>query len=392
MYIESTPPHPDFDFETACVHGNRVQNDAYGAIATPIYQTATFAHEEATSTDAVGKPFTYSRDTNPTRTALESTIAALHNAKGALAFTSGMSAIAMTSYLFKPNGHIVVSQDLYGGTTRIFNKILPPRNIEVRFADTSNIDAYKDLVVGASALYIETPSNPMMNITDIRAAAKIAHDAGALLIVDNTFLSPYLQRPLELGADIVIESGTKFLGGHNDVVAGIMATNSADLLEFVEGIRMTIGTGLAPQDSWLLQRGLKTLALRLDRQQESALAIAQHLQAHLAVEEVHYAGLPSHPGYEVNRSQARGAGAVISFKLSSGEAAEKFLARVKLIAFAESLGGVDTLVTHPLTQTHADVPEELRTALGIDERLLRISVGIESLRDIVTDIDQALEG
>ena len=377
------------NLETLCVHGDRHRfPDGRDSISMPIYQTATFAHPDlGHSPDR----FYYTRLTNPTRNVLEETVSALESAADTIAFTSGMAAIAAVFELFVPGDRIVCSADLYGGTVLLFDLVSRKNGLILDFVDTTDSAALTSAMeAGARAIYIETPSNPMMNVTDIRLCAQLAKKAGALLIVDNTFLSPYFQNPIALGADLVVHSGTKYLGGHNDTLAGFLCAADMVLAEKLRKITSATGGLLAPFDSWLMIRGIKTLAVRMERAQENALAIAKFLQTHPKVTKVHYVGLPDHPGYRLNASQSRGSGGMLSFAVDSHETALQVLAKVKVITFAESLGGPESLITLPVTQTHADVPEAEREKLGITDSLLRLSVGLENVRDLIEDLEQAM--
>ncbi|GHU88841.1 cysteine synthase [Clostridia bacterium] len=370
--------------ETICVHGEGGENP-HGAVSVPIFQSATFVHPDGVSTG-----YDYSRLQNPTREHLERAVAKLEGGIDALAFSSGMAAISAMMELFKPGDHIIASDDLYGGSIRLFDNISVKNGLTFGYApDASAIEAL--IRPETRAVFIETPTNPMMNVADIAAAAKTLKGRGILLIVDNTFLTPYFCRPLELGADLVVHSGTKFLGGHNDTLSGFLVTNRADISEKLRYIIKTTGAGLAPFDSFLMIRGLKTLALRMERAQSNAMAIAEWLAKHPKVVKTLYVGLKSHPAYELSRRQASGFGAMISFELDSEETARAVLKKLKLILFAESLGGTETLITYPVTQTHADVPEAQRLERGINGRLLRLSAGIENADDLLADLEQALE-
>lgn len=369
---------------TKCIHLEKDETRLahYGAISFPIYQTATYAHP------AVGQStgFDYSRLQNPTREQVEKVVASLENGIDALALSSGMAAISLMMELFAPGDHLIVDADLYGGSIRLFEHVSRKNGI-----DFTSIDCYKENIENyfkenTKAVYIETPTNPMMHVTDIRKTAKIAKRHGALLIVDNTFLSPYFQNPLDLGADIVIHSGTKYLGGHNDTLAGFLVTNREDVRERLRFLIKTTGAGLAPLDSWLILRGVKTLGVRMERAQENAKRIAEWLKEQPSVTEVIYPGLAEHPGHEIMKRQARGYGAMLTFKLESKEFALAVLEKVKLIQYAESLGGVETLITYPTTQTHADVPKEIRERNGITESTLRMSVGIEDGDDLLNEL------
>ena len=371
---------------TKCLHlENEIgENKNYGAISFPIYQTATYAHPgvgESTGYD-------YSRLQNPTREHLEKLIAGLENGIDGLALSSGMAAIALLMEIFKPGDHLIVDSDLYGGSIRLFQNVSEKNGIEF-----SRIDCYKDDVSSyirenTKAVYIETPTNPMMNVTDIASIARIAKEKGILLIVDNTFLSPYFQNPLDLGADIVVHSGTKYLGGHNDTIAGFLVTNREDISEKLRFLIKTVGSGLAPLDSWLIIRGIKTLGVRMERAQANAIKIAEWLKEQKLVTRVIYPGLPEHPGHKIMQKQARGFGAMITFQTVSRESALAVLKKVKLIQYAESLGGVETLITYPTTQTHADVPKELQEKNGITESTLRLSVGIEDAADLIAELQK----
>ena len=375
--------------ETICVHGGDHKfPDSRESLSVPIYQTAAFAHPDlGHSPDR----FYYTRLTNPTRNHLQETVAALEGAKSAIAFTSGMAAITAVLELFAPGDRIVASSDLYGGTVLLFDSVCKKNGLKPELTDTTDADAVRAAITpGIKAVYIETPSNPMMNVTDIRLCAALAHSVGAILIVDNTFLSPYFQNPIALGADIVIHSGTKYLGGHNDTIAGFVCLKDDTYSEKLYKISYTLGATLSPFDSWLMIRGIKTLAIRMERAQENAMAIANWLKQQKNVTKVYYVGLPEHPGYAVNASQSRGSGAMLSFTVATPELAQQVLAKVKIFTFAESLGGPESLITFPATQTHADVAEADRLKLGITDSLLRMSVGLENAKDLIADLDQAL--
>ena len=374
--------------ESRCIHLEGDDPAArYGAISFPIYQTATFAHT------ALGEStgYDYSRVQNPTRQQLEKTVAALEQGTDAVAFSTGMAAILAVMELFAPGDHIVAEADLYGGTPRLFHTVSEPRGITfttVNFSDgTAQVAAA--IRPETKALYIETPTNPMMHVTDIRKAAELVHAHGALLIVDNTFLSPYLQNPLTLGADIVIHSGTKYLSGHNDTLAGFAVIKDAALAARLREISKTIGANLAPFDAWLLLRGIQTLAVRMDRAEENAMALAQWLKTRQEVTRVIYPGLPEHPGHALMKQQARGFGAMLTFEVRDKREVPVLLKAVRLIRFAESLGGTESLLTYPITQTHADVPPEVLAANGLTDRILRLSVGIENINDLRADLEQA---
>lgn len=373
--------------ETLCIHGNDRKYDNTGAVSVPIFQSATFAHP------AVGQStgYDYSRLQNPTREALEVVVAKLEEGIDAMAFSTGMAAIAVLMELFSPGDHIVVSDDLYGGSHRLFSNISEKNGLTFTAVDTADLSAtQKSIKENTKAIFLETPSNPMMQVTDIAAVAKIAHERNILVIVDNTFLTPYFQQPLKLGADVVMHSGTKYLGGHNDTLAGFIVVKNSQLSEKLRFLYKTIGSCLAPFDSWLLLRGIKTLALRMQRQQENALTLANWLKKQDKITKVHYIGLPEHKSYAISQKQATGFGAMISFQVDSEDTAKRILEKVQIIQYAESLGGVESLITYPMLQTHADVPKELRQAKGVNETLLRLSVGTEAIEDLLADLQQAL--
>lgn len=378
-----------YGIETRCIHGekNEVMEHSYGAVSIPIYQTATFAHPGIGETTG----HNYTRESNPTREELEKTISSLEGAFDTVACSTGMAAISLCLEVFDSGAHIVCTDDLYGGSVRIFGVIGERRGLQFSYVDTSDAAQVEEAIKeNTKALYIETPSNPTMKVTDLSAMKELAQKHGLLLIVDNTFLSPYLQNPLELGADIVVHSGTKFLGGHNDTLAGFLSTSRQDIAERVRALYKTVGSCLSPFDSFLILRGLKTLAVRVERQQSNAGKLASWLKEHPKVKQVYYVGLPEHPGFEVNCKQSRGAGSMLSFRVDAEETARGVLERVKLISYAESLGGVESLITYPMLQTHGDVPVEIREKLGITETFLRLSVGIENVEDLIADLEQAL--
>ncbi len=379
-----------YHVNTKCVHGSNDKRslEKTGSISFPIFQTATFAHPDVGASTG----YDYSRSQNPTREEVEKTVASLENGYGAVAFTSGMAAMNALMELFKPGDHIIASEDLYGGTIRLFNAINAKNGIVIEYADTSDIPSVAGAVNSSTkAVFVETPTNPMMNVTDLGEIAKITKTHNLLFIVDNTFLSPYYQNPINLGADIVMHSGTKYLGGHNDTLAGFLVLADQELDEKLRYISKTTGAGLPPFDSWLILRGIKTLSLRMECQQKNAQQLAQWLDKQEKVKAVYYMGLPSHPGYEINKKQASGSGSMISFHVDSEETAVRILRKVKLIQYAESLGGVESLITYPMLQTHADIPEAEREAKGINNRLLRFSVGIEHIEDLLQDLEQAFQ-
>lgn len=372
---------------TKCIHGKEKESscDTSGAISFPIYQTATFAHSEV----GMSTGYDYSRLQNPTREQLEKVVASLENGIDALAFSSGMAAITVLMELFKPGDHIISDCDLYGGTIRLFDNISKKNGISFSRINCSEDDVEPYINENTKAIYIETPTNPMMNVTDIRKMSEIAKKNNLLLIVDNTFLSPYFQNPLDLGADIVVHSGTKYLGGHNDTIAGFLVTSSEEISESLRFIIKTTGSGLAPFDSWLILRGIKTLGIRMERAQKNAFAIVDWLLKEKKVLNVYYPGIEGSKAYETCKSQASGFGCMITFEVESKELALNILKNIKLIQFAESLGGVETLLTYPITQTHADVPEDQLLKNGITDRVLRLSVGIEDKDDLIEELEKA---
>ncbi|MBD5434406.1 MAG: PLP-dependent transferase [Treponema sp.] len=386
----------ELSLATKCIHLEKNEDDSfsddithcshYGAVSFPIYQTSTYAHP------AVGKStgFDYSRMQNPTRLQLEKIVRALEGGKDAVAVSTGMSAISLLMEIFSPGDHIIVDSDLYGGTIRLFDAVSKKNGIAFTRANLSSEDAEPLVRPETKAIYLETPTNPMMNVTDIAKMSALAKKHHLLLIVDNTFMSPYFQNPLSLGADVVIHSGTKYLAGHNDVLAGFIVTNNDEIQQKIRYLYKTTGSALSPFDSWLVLRGIKTLAVRMEKSQENALKIAEYLKTQKNVVRVLYPGLREHPGYEIMRKQARGFGAMISFATDTTERALSVLGSMRLIQYAESLGGVESLITYPVTQTHAEVPEEIRLKNGITPNLLRLSVGIENADDLIRDLDQAL--
>lgn len=379
----------DTGIATKCIYGNheKFEGDRTGAISFPIYQTATYAHP------AVGQStgYDYSRLQNPTREQLEKIVASLEGGLDALAFSSGMAAITTLMEIFKPGDHIISEADLYGGSIRLFDHINQKNGIEFSRINFAEEDPENYIKENTKAIYIETPTNPMMNVIDIRKTAELAKKHNLLLIVDNTFLSPYFQRPFELGADIILHSGTKFLSGHNDTLAGFIVVNTPELSEKLRYIIKTTGAGLAPFDSWLVLRGIKTLPIRMEKAQENAQAIVEFLLQEKKVKNVYYPGIPGTNNYEVCKSQASGFGSMLTFEVESKALALHILESLKLIPFAESLGGVETLITYPTTQTHADVPEEIRIKNGITDSVLRLSAGIEDKKDLIADLKQAID-
>jgi len=366
-----------------------VGRDATGAMSFPIYQNATFSHP------AFGQStgYDYSRSGNPTRRILEEGIALLDGGVRGFAYSSGMAAITNLLLLFKQGDHLVVTEDLYGGTFRVIDKVFARYGLEATYVDTSDSDRVVRAVrENTRAILLEVPTNPLLKVADIQKISGIGKDKGILTIVDNTFMTPYLMQPLALGADVVVYSATKFISGHNDVLAGLMVVKDEELGKQVYFLQNSVGAVLGPQDCWLVIRGLKTLGVRMDRQLENARTISEWLSRQAGVRRVYYPGLPSDPGYRLLQEQARGFGAMVSFEVADRRIAERVLEKVKLISFAESLGGVETLITFPAFQTHADMDPKERERMGINDRLLRLSVGIEDAGDLLADLEQALSG
>lgn len=375
--------------ETQCIHSKKRRNDGTGSLTMPIYQSATFAHP------GVGQStgYDYSRLQNPTREHVEQILANLEHAADAIAFSSGMAAMTATMELFHPGDHIIISDDLYGGSYRLFQHISEKNGLHFTTVNTSNINSIIEAAKNETkAVFLETVSNPMMQVTNLREVSEFTKKNDLLLIVDNTFLSPYLQNPIDLGADIVIHSATKYLCGHNDIVAGVVAVATEPLSDRLRFIYKTTGACLSAMDSWLLTRSIKTLGIRMERQEENARKLALWLKEQAWVKKVWYVGLTEHEGYDIMKEQARGFGAMISIETDSKETALRLLSHVNLIYYAESLGGVESLITYPMLQTHADLSEEERNAKGINDRFLRISVGIENIEDLILDLEQAANG
>lgn len=359
-----------------------------GAVSFPIYQATAFRHPGLGESTG----FDYARTKSPTRAVLEEAVAEIESGDAAFACSSGMAALQTVFAYFSSGDHLIVSLDLYGGTYRLLERIMKRFGVTATYVDTNDLDQLgASLTSNTKAILIETPTNPLMMITDIAKVATWAKSKGLLTIVDNTLLTPYFQRPIELGADIVIHSASKYLAGHNDVLAGLIITKGEELSAEMAFLHNSIGAVLGPQDSFLLARGMKTLALRMERHQSNATAIAKFLQTHEAIEEVFYPALPEHPGHSIQQGQSSGNTGIFSFKVKDARYVAPILSSVKLIAFAESLGGVESLMTYPAVQTHADIPEEIRQAVGVDDRLLRFSVGIEHVDDLIADLDQALK-
>ncbi|MCL2004333.1 MAG: PLP-dependent aspartate aminotransferase family protein [Oscillospiraceae bacterium] len=374
-------------FASRAVHGCQGHDPHTGALSFPIYQTSTYVNAED------DWPYCYSRVQNPTREELEKTVALLEEGDYGFAFASGLAAVLAVFSLTKAGDHVLISDDVYGGTYRLIEQIWRRYNIDFTYVDMGDLDAVKAAFRPETVMvFIETPTNPMMKVADIAAVSALAGEAASrpLVVVDNTFLTPYYQRPLTLGADIVLHSATKFLAGHHDTTAGLIVTKGDALAESMRLFLKTEGTGLAPFDSWLTLRGIKTLPLRMDKHQANAVAAAEFLQNHPKVEKVYFVGLPEHPGYAVSQKQASGFGGMLSFSLKSSAGAEKVLRGGDMILFAESLGGVETLITYPMTQTHASIPKDVRDKMGITDRLLRLSVGIEDTGDILRDLEKML--
>ncbi len=376
-------------FSTECIHAGQEPDPTTGAVTIPIYQTSTYVQPEL----GRHKGYEYARTQNPTRAALEANLAALERGKNGHCFASGMSAIDTTFRLLQSGDHVVAGENMYGGSYRLFSRVLEKFGLRFTYVDTSHAgELRKAMRPETKIVFLETPTNPMMTITDIAACAGIAHEGGALVVVDNTFCSPYIQRPIELGADIVLHSTTKFLNGHSDSVGGVVVTNSDDLGEKIGFLQNAVGAILSPFDSWLVLRGVKTLAVRMKRHEENGVVMAKYLVSHAKVKKVYYPGLPDHPQHALAKKQMNGFGSMISFELGSFDNAKKFLDRVKLCSLAESLGGVETLISHPISMTHGSVPEETRKRLGITPGLVRISVGIEDVEDLVADLENAFAG
>ena len=377
------------DIQSALIHGGIYGDAATHAVNVPIYQTSTFEQPNGIGTNP---KWEYARSGNPTRAALEALIAELEAGTHGFAFASGMAAISAALSLFTVGDKLLISSNVYGGTFRILNTIFKQFGITFEIVDTSDLEAVESKIDNSvKAIYIETPSNPLLTITDLKAVSTLAHKHNLLTIVDNTFMTPYLQQPIKFGADIVLHSATKYLGGHSDLVAGLLVVNNEELAKKIYFIQNSVGAVLGPLDSFLLIRGIKTLSVRLDRHTENAQKLAQDLYEHSEVTKVYYPGLKSHPGFGVNQAQARNGGAMISFELDEHHDINKFFKSLKLIALAESLGGVETLVCHPATMTHAAIPADIRRKVGITDNLIRLSVGIESYNDLKADLFKAIE-
>jgi cystathionine gamma-synthase len=373
------------DFETRAIHDGQEPDPATGAVTVPIYQTSTFAQE------AVGqhKGYDYARGANPTRTALQICLASLESAEHGVAFASGMAAVTTVMHLVHPSERIVSVNDVYGGVYRLLSQVYEPKGYDVTFLSSEEINAGlgDHLDEKTRIVWLESPTNPLLNLIDIEAAAKAAHEVGAIVVVDNTFASPYLQRPLELGADIVLHSTTKYIGGHSDLIGGFVATNDPTIAERLYFLQKSLGGVPGPFDSWLVLRGLKTLAVRMERHCENARRIADYLESHQSVEQVLYPGLPNHPGHEIAKRQMRDFGGMISFLAGSEEEAVELVTRTKVWTLAESLGGVESLIEHPARMTHASTAD---APFATPRSLIRLSVGIESVDDLIADLEAAL--
>jgi cystathionine gamma-lyase/cystathionine beta-lyase/cystathionine gamma-lyase/homocysteine desulfhydrase len=374
-------------FSTICIHAGQTPDPSTGAIITPIYQTSTYVQE------ALGrhKGFEYARTQNPTRAALEANVAAIENGKAAFAFASGMAAEGAVMTLLQSGDHVVVTDNTYGGTYRLFERVLRKYQLDFTYVDSSSTEAIAGAIgPKTKMLFLETPTNPTLRLTDLAAACEVAHARNVVVAVDNTFASPYAQRPIDFGADLVVHSTTKFLNGHSDSVGGIVVAAREDHIEWLGFVQNAAGAILGPMDAWLVLRGTKTLPIRMERHNANAMMLAEFLASHPKVTRVNYPGLPSHPQHALAKKQMRGFGGLISFALGSLDNARTLLNHVRLIALAESLGGVESLISHPATMTHASVPPELRQQIGVTDDLVRISVGIEDVDDLKEDLDQAL--
>ena len=375
-------------FSTVCIHAGQQPDPSTGAIITPIYQTSTYVQE------GLGrhKGYEYARTQNPTRAALEANIAAIEKGKAAFAFASGMAAEGAVMTLLQSGDHVVVTDNTYGGTYRLFERVLRKYQLDFSYVDSSKLDEIERAIRPATKmLFLESPTNPTLRLTDLRGACEIAHARDVVVVVDNTFASPYVQRPIEFGADLVVHSTTKFLNGHSDSVGGIVVAVKDPHIEWLKFVQNAAGAILGPMDAWLVLRGTKTLPIRMERHNANAMALAEFLAAHPKVTRVHYPGLPSHPQHALARKQMCGFGGLISLQLGSLDKARILLEGVRLMSLAESLGGVETLISHPATMTHASVPPERRQAIGVTDDLVRISVGIEDVEDLREDLAQALD-
>ena len=381
-------PRETARFSTICIHAGQTPDPATGAIITPIYQTSTYVQ------DALGvhKGYEYARTHNPTRAALEGNLAAIERGTAAFAFASGMAAESAVMTLLQAGDHVVVTDNTYGGTYRLFERVLRKYGLEFTYTDTSRLDEIERAIrTTTKMLFLETPTNPVLRLTDLAGACEIAHRHDVFVVVDNTFASPAVQRPIDFGADLVVHSTTKFLNGHSDSVGGVVVAVRNDHVEWLRFVQNAEGAILGPMDAWLVLRGTKTLPIRMERHNANAMALAGYLAAHPKIDTVHYPGLPSHPEHALARRQMCGFGGLIAFCMGSLERARTVLNGVRLIALAESLGGVETLISHPATMTHAAVPLERRQRLGISDDMIRLSVGIEDVEDLKDDLAQALD-
>ena len=379
---------PGARFPTICIHAGQTPDPGTGAIITPIFQTSTYVQEEL----GKHKGFEYARTQNPTRAALEANLAAIEGGAAGFAFASGMAAIDAITTLLEAGDHVVVTDNTYGGTFRLFDKVLTRYKLEFTYVDTSKPDLVEQAMrANTKMLFVETPTNPVLRLTDIAATAGIAHRRGVRLVVDNTFASPAVQRPLDLGADIVTHSTTKYLNGHSDSVGGVVIAQRDDDIAWLRFVQNAAGAILSPFDSWLVLRGTKTLMVRMAQHNANGLALAEFLSTHPKVKQVIYPGLPDHPQHDLAKRQMKGFGGMVSFDVGTFEAARDVCNRVKLMSLAESLGGVETLISHPATMTHASVPAERRREIGLTDSLVRISAGIEDPADLIDDLKQALD-
>ncbi|MCO6040681.1 cystathionine gamma-synthase [Thermococcus alcaliphilus] len=379
-------------FSTKAIHiGEEPERMQYGDVVSPIHLSTTFAKK---SVKEVEEGYVYSRSGNPTRDGLERKLAALENAKYGLAFSSGLAAESTVLLaLLRRGDHVIAFDDLYGGTKRLFNQVMERFGLEFTYVDARNPENVRKAIrENTRMIWLETPTNPLLKLADIRAIAEIAHEKGIIVVVDNTFASPYFQNPLDLGADITLHSATKYLGGHSDVVGGAVMVNDEELYEKLKFHQNAIGAILSPFDSWLVMRGIKTLAVRMERHEKNAMAIAKYLEGHPLVERVYYPGLPSHPQHKLAKRQMRGFGGMLSFELKGGlEKAIKFVESLEIFALAESLGGVESLIELPAIMTHASVPKEEREKVGIKDSLIRVSVGIEDIEDLIEDLERGFQ-
>lgn len=375
-------------FSTDAIHAGQEPDPTTGAVTVPIYHTSTYAQESI----GKNKGYEYARTSNPTRFALERNLAVLEKGKLAFAFASGMAAITTTMLLLKSGDHVIVTDNVYGGTYRLFTQVLGDHGLDFTFVDTSDLDeTRRAMKPNTRMLYIETPTNPMLTLTDLRYSAEFCKEMNLLMVVDNTFMSPYFQNPLKFGADLVIHSTTKYLNGHSDGIGGAVIVDNEDLGTRIGFLQNSIGAILSPMDSWLVLRGVKTLALRMEKHNQSALQIAEYLSRVKKIRKVLYPGLPDHPQHALAKKQCNGFGGMISFDVGTVENARTIVENLRIFAFAESLGGVESLIGHPVSMTHGSVPKDKRSKLGISEGLLRLSVGIEDVEDLIGDLSHALD-